>query len=85
MPDTLQLIVPMSRRTEIIRMHTSISSAAHHDAKRTMERTKTGIYWPGMKVAVIEFCRLCDSCAARKPSPKQKKLKWDISQVAHLW
>ena len=30
-------------------------------------------YWPGMKVSVTEFCRLCDSCAARKPSPKQNK------------
>ena len=71
--DTLQLIVPKSRRIEVIRLHHSIPSAAHLDAKRTMERIKTGFYWPGMKVAVIEFCRLCDSCAARKPSPKQNK------------
>ena len=54
-------------------MHHSIPSTAHLDAKRTVERIKTGFYWPGMKVAVIEFCRLCDSCAARKPSPKQNK------------
>ena len=56
--DTLQLIVPKSRRIEVIRLHHSIPSAAHLDAKRTMERIKTGFYWPGMKVAVIEFCQL---------------------------
>ena len=54
-------------------MHHSIPSAAHLDAKRTPARIKIGFYWPGMKVAVQELCRLCDSCAARKPSPKQNK------------
>ena len=73
MSEILQLIVPKSRRAEVMEMHHSIPSAAHLDAKRTMERIKNGFYWPGMKVSVTEFCRLCDSCAARKPSPKQNK------------
>ena len=71
--EILQLIVPKSRRAEVMEMHHSIPSAAHLDAKRTMERIKNGFYWPGMKVSVTEFCRFCDSCAARKPSPKQNK------------
>ena len=66
MHDLLQLVVPKEKLTEVIRMHHSIPSAAHLDAKRTLARIKTGFYWPGMKVAVQEFCRLCDSCAARK-------------------
>ena len=73
MHDLLQLVVPKEKLTEVIRVHHSIPSAAHLDAKRTLARIKTGFYWPGMKVAVQEFCRLCDSCAARKPSPKQNK------------
>ena len=64
--EILQLIVPKSRRAEVMEMHYSIPSAAHLDAKRTMERIKNGFYWPGMKVSVTEFCRLCDSCAARE-------------------
>ena len=71
--EILQLVVPKSRRAEVMEMHHSIPSAAHLDAKRTMERIKNGFYWPGMKASVTEFCRLCDSCAARKPSPKQNK------------
>ena len=71
--EILQLIVPKSRRAEVMEMHHSIPSATHLDAKRTMERIKNVFYWPGMKVSVTEFCRLCDSCAARKSSPKQNK------------
>ena len=44
-----------------------------------MERMKNGIYWPGLKVSVTEFCQLCDSCAARKPSPKQ-----DNAPMGHI-
>ena len=71
--DILQLIVPKSKRADVMDMYHLIPSAAHLDAKRTMERIKTGFYWPGMKVHIAEFCRLCDACAARKPSPKQNK------------
>ena len=58
------------KRTKVIDMHHNIPSAAHLDAKRTMERIKTAFYWPAMKLDVTEFCRTCDACAARKPSPK---------------
>ena len=40
--EILQLIVPKSRRAEVMEMHHSIPSAAHLDAKRTMERIKNG-------------------------------------------
>ena len=38
--DILQLVVPKLKRTEVIEMHHSIPSAAHLDAKRTMEHIK---------------------------------------------
>ena len=71
--DILQLVVPKLKRTEVIEMHHSIPSAAHLDARRTMKRIKTAFYWPAMKLDITEFCRTCDACAARKPSPKQNK------------
>ena len=60
-------------------MHHSIPSAAHLDAKRMMERIETPFYSPAMKLDVTEFCRSCDACAARKPSPKQNK-----ASVGHI-
>ena len=54
-------------------MHHCIPSAGPPDDKRTMERIKNGLHWPGMKISATEFCRLCNSCAARKPSPKLNK------------
>ena len=43
--EILQLIVPRSRRAEVMEMHHSIPSAAHLDAERIMEGIKNGFYW----------------------------------------
>lgn len=79
--EELQLIVPETKRNDVMRFHHDIPSAAHLDAKRTLERIKRTFYWPAMKHAVTEYCRQCDACAARKPSYSQNKSPLGSCQV----
>lgn len=64
----LQLIVPESRKADVLKYYHDVPSAGHLGADKTLEKIKKSFYWPMMKDFVKNYCRKCDLCSARKPS-----------------
>lgn len=68
--DHLQLIVPKSLRSEVMKqMHESVLSG-HLGKRKTREKTLQRFYWFCLRDDVNAFVRRCDSCAANKPPAK---------------
>lgn len=38
-----------------------------------ISRIQQVFYWPAMKKSIVEYCRKCDKCAARKPSKQRNR------------
>ena len=55
------------------RLFSSIPSAGHLSPDKMISRIQKSFYWPAMKKYVVDYCRKCDKCAARKPSKQSNK------------
>ena len=67
-----RIVVPSSRREQVLRAaHTNLT-AGHSGYKRTLARIARYFMWPGMWKQVREFVRACDGCqrAARNDNAK---------------
>ena len=59
-------IVPQSEKETIMgETHGSVSSG-HFGIKKTLLRLRRRFYWVSMRRDVIEWCRVCETCAAKK-------------------
>jgi len=68
---TWQMVVPrVLRPTVLEQLHGGLGSG-HFGATKTLRRLRKGFYWGRHKRDVEDFCRQCDSCAARKGPPGQ--------------
>ena len=67
--DKYLLVVPNSRRADVMHYFHDIPSAGHLGSDKTLFRVKQSFYWPGMKSDIIAYCNSCDNCAARKTVP----------------
>ncbi|GFU56881.1 retrovirus-related Pol polyprotein from transposon opus [Trichonephila clavipes] len=57
-----QLIIPKSRRTEVLKLaHTSVFSS-RMGPKKTLERIKYSFFWEGLRADVKKFCESCKAC-----------------------
>lgn len=64
------VVVPRSKREEIMaESHGSVSSG-HFGTKKTLCRLRERFYWVGMRRDVTEWCRTCEVCAAKKGPPR---------------
>ncbi|KRZ48246.1 Transposon Ty3-G Gag-Pol polyprotein [Trichinella nativa] len=61
-----QVLVPRALRSEIMRSLHNSRYAGHLGERRTLSRTRSRFYWPGMSGDVHLWCRTCTQCAARK-------------------
>ena len=69
----LQLIVPKSLREEVLRQLHEGPCGGHFGEDKTLHRLRERFYWPGHQKDVINWCRTCRDCAARKgPAPKRR-------------
>ena len=69
----LQLIVPKSLREEVLRQLHEGPVGGHFGEDKTLHRLRERFYWPGHQKDVINWCRTCKDCAARKgPAPKRR-------------
>ena len=64
------LIVPQSLQKQVLHNYHDIPSAGHLGTEKTLGRIKQGFYWPSMKDTVLNYCKSCDHCAARKQVKK---------------
>ncbi|KRY20902.1 Retrovirus-related Pol polyprotein from transposon 17.6 [Trichinella patagoniensis] len=81
-----QVLVPRALRSEIMRSLHNSRYAGHLGERRTLSRTRSRFYWPGMSGDVHLWCRTCTQCAARKrPSINSRALmhEWEWTSWGH--
>lgn len=67
-----QVVLPGLRAQILDEIHNGVTSA-HFGRRKTLGKAKNRFYWPGMVTDVIQYCRTCPQCEARrKPCPKMK-------------
>jgi hypothetical protein len=69
----LQLIVPRTHQQVVFKHFHDIPSAGHLGPDKMISRIQQVFYWPAMKKSIVEYCRKCDKCAARKPSKQRNR------------
>jgi len=57
-----QLVLPKSRRQQVLELGHSSILANHQSSKRTLYRITQAFYWPKIREAVQEFCKTCEAC-----------------------
>ena len=67
-----QLLVPKTFVSKVIYLAHSHQLGAHLGVDKTYERIVARFYWPGIRRAVIDFCKTCDVCQKTAPRPVQK-------------
>ena len=68
-----QLVVPKGLRAENLREMHDAKTAGHPGVTKTLGRIKQRFYWYRFSQDVKDWCRRCDSCAARKPPQKKPR------------
>jgi hypothetical protein len=75
-----QLIVPESRKPEVLRCYHDIPTAAHLGTDKMADRIRQSFYWPALRASVEKYCRTCDRCSARKPPQRHNRAP--LGQIA---
>ena len=65
-----QVVVPKSRRNDVMKLAHDGVMAGHQGIRKTYERASTHFYWPNMHYDVTLFCRSCDNCQRTLPKGK---------------
>ena len=65
---TTQIVVPESLREPVLLSAHDAILAGHCGVKRTLKRVLSSFFWPGVRKAVTNYCRSCDTC--QKTTPK---------------
>ena len=61
-----QMVVPRSKRQDLIHQHHGGKASAHLGVDRTFALLSHGFYWPEMKADIDTFCRKCDCALLNK-------------------
>ena len=62
----LQLVVPASKREELVKYFHDIPSFGHLGAEKTLETVRHSFYWPAMKKYIEDYYLTCNKCVAKK-------------------
>lgn len=57
-----QVIVPLSYRTEVLRLAHDHHFAGHLGINKTTDRITRHFFWPGLKRDVVKYCKTCHIC-----------------------
>ncbi|XP_042905941.2 uncharacterized protein [Parasteatoda tepidariorum] len=61
-----QVVLPLEKRTEVLRMAHEIPLAGHLGEKKTTQRHKYSFFWPTIKQDVKKFCESCKECQLKR-------------------
>ena len=64
---SIQMVVPMSLRGEVMAYCHGHRTSAHFGRKRTLEKIKRRYYWPGMGKDIARWVKHCPTCCLVKP------------------
>lgn len=70
---TLQLVVPDSKKLQVLKLSHDIPSAGHLGVDKTLDKVRQSFYWPAISDDVRRYVKSCDSCTARKLSKKKNR------------
>ncbi|XP_076028468.1 uncharacterized protein LOC143017563 [Oratosquilla oratoria] len=60
------VVVPCSRRQELLKEMHEGNTSGHLGVKRTLEKLRQRVYWVGLRRDVQEWCKTCRVCAAKR-------------------
>jgi transposase InsO family protein len=66
--EKLQLIVPKTKRIDLLYFYHDIPTAGHLGVDKMLDRIRNDFFWPAITQDVKNYCAKCIICAARKPS-----------------
>jgi transposase InsO family protein len=80
-----QIIMPVSLRSQFIRLlHTTVGSA-HLGVKKTLEHVRQRAYWPGWTRDVERVCRQCIICASYQQGKAPRHGKLCVNEASGVW
>ena len=62
-----QLVVPRSLHHQVMEVGHETLLSGHQGGKKTLDRIRRNLYWPGMYVDVKRVCASCDICQRTIP------------------
>ena len=69
-----QIVVPQSKRQNVLKVAHETAMAGHMGVNKTYRRILNHFYWPKLRRDVVEFCRSCHACQlVGKPNQKIPK------------
>ena len=82
----LDLVVPISLRTQAMEWHHDIPSAGHQGVSRTKTKMKEKFYWYGMSTDIESYVLSCAACSQNKKNKRNTKLErpWSESTLISL-
>ena len=69
-----QLLVPKTKREEVLRLAHESLLGGHLGIAKTREKVVRTFYWPGVHGDVKRFCLSCDKCQRMSPRTNQRPL-----------
>lgn len=57
-----QLVLPKSRRAEVLALAHDSPWGGHFSGKKTKQRVKSAFYWPSVVTDIKKYCQSCHSC-----------------------
>ncbi|XP_064470511.1 uncharacterized protein LOC135384989 [Ornithodoros turicata] len=60
--DCRQLVLPISRRNEVLTLAHDSPWGGHFSQKKTKQRVKSAFYWPSVATDIKRYCQSCHGC-----------------------
>ncbi|KAL5463135.1 hypothetical protein EMCRGX_G032011 [Ephydatia muelleri] len=64
----LQFVLPWVLVSQVLRQWHDSATAGHLGVQKTLDKIRGRFYWVGQRQIVEDWCRHCETCAARKPA-----------------
>ncbi|MCP4503974.1 MAG: hypothetical protein GY822_28955, partial [Deltaproteobacteria bacterium] len=73
-----RVVVPSQEYTALLFSHHTNICGGHFSFKKTYKQLSNSFYWPRMYQYVLNFCRACPTCAAKKRNSPKAKLDLNL-------
>lgn len=78
---TKQLLVPLARRQDLLKLAHDTSLSGHMGITRTKSRLLTHFYWPCLNSDVRKYCKTCDLCQKKSGKTRCERAPMQITPL----